>query len=217
MQKIQTLKFWFWFKNIILTSKCSIQHWFKMRSWFRPNTLEFRKCKINFDVSIFIFLADTDPQDDCNRQTVRRLLTILTLSFKFCLMYCVSFLVGNIHLLWLWEMGPAEEGRFHVRVPVPRRPRPPVTCREKQTDKRVHGRLRKKARDGQKDGWRTNKQTKKGGPTADIPGFHLSSLGDVQTVRPGGLQPCLIFLTPGSARSSITRPFASSFSLTGTL
>lgn len=27
-------------------------------------------------------------------------------------------LSGHIHLLWLWEVGPKEEGGFHLRVPI---------------------------------------------------------------------------------------------------
>lgn len=46
--------------------------------------------------------------------------------FDFC---CFP---GNLHLLRLWEVGAAEEGGIHVRVPVPRRPRPPVSRREQE-------------------------------------------------------------------------------------
>lgn len=55
-------------------------------------------------------------------------------AFLFVFKLGVFFVLGNIHLLWLWEMGPAEEGGLHVWVPVPRRPRPPVTCRETRQD-----------------------------------------------------------------------------------
>ncbi len=52
--------------------------------------------------------------------------------------FCFS--TGDIHLLWLWEMGPEKKGRIYIWVQVPWRPGPPVT-------------------DGQR-GWRT---------TVDIP------------------------------------------------
>lgn len=82
------------------------------------------------------------------------------LSFEFASSLFFFFL-GNIHLLRLWEMGPTEERRFHVWVPVPRRPWPSVTRHaDRQTDIQTD--------------W---EPMKKGGSAADIPRFDLSLLG----------------------------------------
>lgn len=58
---------------------------------------------------------------------VHVLLCCSKLSFLYdC--FC-ALLPGHLHLLWLWEMGPEEEGGLYLWVQVPGRPRPAVTDR----------------------------------------------------------------------------------------
>lgn len=90
-------------------------------------------------------------------------------------------------------MGPAEEGRLHVWVPVPRRPRPPVTCRGE--DRQTNWRLRKWERDRRMK----NKWMKKGPPPADIPGY-FRSLGRCSGWR-GAANPSLQTSSPASSSS----------------
>lgn len=77
----------------------------------------------------------------------------------------VFFPLGNIHLFWLWEVGPAEKRGLYLWVPVPRGPRPPVTRR---TDRQTAGTKERNR----------NKPMKTGDAPADIPGFDLSSPGE---------------------------------------
>lgn len=35
---------------------------------------------------------------------------------------------GDLHLLWLWEVGPEEEGDVYIRIQVLRRSRPELIC-----------------------------------------------------------------------------------------
>lgn len=42
---------------------------------------------------------------------------------NLCLFHLISFTPGNIHLLWLREVGTEEKGRIHVRVQIPGRSR----------------------------------------------------------------------------------------------
>lgn len=71
-------------------------------------------------------------------------------------------------------MGPTEKRGLHIWVPVPRGPRPPVTCTD--TDERTAEKVREERMDGQ-----TNEWMKMGDPPADIPGFDLSSHGGKET------------------------------------
>lgn len=59
---------------------------------------------------------------------------------------CCSLSPGHLHLLWLWEMGPEEEGGLYLWVQVPGRPRPAVT-----------------------DGWMDGKRTETKRAAVDIP------------------------------------------------